>query len=176
MYRAVAPTIYSDPVPCRSISVAGPPPERISDVYLLPTPRRPRAAQATTIAPRWQTLWRQHGPFGGTLARIFGPRIWRGRRTPLAGKSCTGQATVSRFSTRSRQSLDKGSSCSKSCWPAYTSIQCALFLFQALSFHLFTVFTVQLYMVLTFTSYCHLDNFSRYWHCYKLNHVSLQSS
>ena len=39
--------------------------------------------QATTIAPRWQTLWRQHGPFGGTLARMFGPRIWRGRRTPL---------------------------------------------------------------------------------------------
>ena len=35
------------------------------------------------IAPRWQTRWRQHGPFGGTLARIFGPRIWRGRRTPL---------------------------------------------------------------------------------------------
>ena len=48
-----------------------------------PTPRRQRAAQATTIAPRWKTLWRQHGSFGGTLARIFGPRIWRGRRTPL---------------------------------------------------------------------------------------------
>ena len=44
-----------------------------------------RAAQATTIAPspRWQTLWRRHGPFGGTLARIFGPWIWRGRRTQL---------------------------------------------------------------------------------------------
>ena len=37
-----------------------------------------------TIAPRWQTLWHQHGPFGGTLARIFGPRIWHRRRTPLA--------------------------------------------------------------------------------------------
>ena len=46
-------------------------------------PRRQRAAQATTIAPRWQTLWHQHGPFGGTLARTFGPWIWRGRRTPL---------------------------------------------------------------------------------------------
>ena len=57
-------------------------------LYILPTPRRQRAAQATTIAPRWQTLWRQHGPFGGTLARIFGPRIWRGRRTPL-GLLCT---------------------------------------------------------------------------------------
>ena len=33
------------------------------------------------MAPRWQILWRQHGPFGGTLARIFGPQIWRGRRT-----------------------------------------------------------------------------------------------
>ena len=43
----------------------------------------PRAAQATTIAPRWQTLWRRHGPFGGTLACIFGLRIWRGRRTPV---------------------------------------------------------------------------------------------
>ena len=51
----------------------GSPSERISDVYTLPTPRRQRAAQATTIAPRWQTLWRQHGPFGGTLARIFWP-------------------------------------------------------------------------------------------------------
>ena len=61
----------------------GPPSERISDVYILPMPRRQHAAQATTITPRWQTLWRQHGPFGGTLARIFGPRIWRGRRTPL---------------------------------------------------------------------------------------------
>ena len=59
------------------------PSERISDVYILPTPRPQRAAQATTIAPRWQTLWRQHGPFGGTLACIFGPRIWRGRQTPL---------------------------------------------------------------------------------------------
>ena len=66
----------------RTSNHSGPPSERISDVYILPTPRRPRAAQATTIAPRWQTLWRQHGPFGGTLARIFGPRIWRGRRTP----------------------------------------------------------------------------------------------
>ena len=46
--------------------------------------RRQRAAPATTIAPRWQTLWRQHGPFG-TLARIFGPRISRGRRTPFGG-------------------------------------------------------------------------------------------
>ena len=63
------------------------PSERISDVYILPTPRRQRAAQATTIAPRWQTLWRQHGPFVGTLARIFGPRIWRGRRTPLKTKA-----------------------------------------------------------------------------------------
>ena len=88
MYRAVAPTIYSDPAWCRIISVA---------------PRR-----------------------------------------ELAGKSCTGQATVLRVSTLSRQSLDKGSSWSKSCWSAYTSIQCALFLFQALSFQLFTVFTVQL--------------------------------
>ena len=61
-------------------------------IYILPTPRRQRAAQATTIAPRWQTLWCQHGPFGGTLSRIFGPRIWRGRRTPFikahAGVCC----------------------------------------------------------------------------------------
>ena len=62
---------------------SGLPSELISDVYILPTPRRQRAAQATTIAPRWQTLRRQHGRFGGTLARIFGPRIWRGRRTPF---------------------------------------------------------------------------------------------
>ena len=61
----------------------GPPSERISDVYILPTPRHQRAAQAMTIAPRWQTLWRQHSPFGGTLARTFGPRIWRGRQTPF---------------------------------------------------------------------------------------------
>ena len=67
----------------------GPPSELISDVYILPTPRRPRAAQATTIAPRWQTVWRQHGPFGGTLARIFGPRIWRGRRTPVSAHAWT---------------------------------------------------------------------------------------
>ena len=55
-------------------------------------PRRQHAAQATTIAPRWQTLWHQHGPFGGTLARIFGSRIWRERQTPLktteAGVHC----------------------------------------------------------------------------------------
>ena len=62
----------------------GPLSERISSVYVLPTPRRQRAAQATTIAPRWQTLWCWHGPFGasGTLARIFGPRISHRRRTP----------------------------------------------------------------------------------------------
>ena len=49
--------------------------------------RRQRAAQAMTIAPRWQTLWRQHGPFGGTLAGIFGPRIWHGWRTPFQAKA-----------------------------------------------------------------------------------------
>ena len=92
----------------------GPPSDRISDVYTLPTPRRQRAAQATTIAPRWQTLWRQHGSFGGTLARIFGPRIWRGRRTPLwrtrnqrrttAKNSTTTPMTQGFLSTRTKRS------------------------------------------------------------------------
>ena len=89
--------------PCRVSRLRGPflkdpigPAVRADFRHLYPAnAKTQRAAQATTIAPRWQTLWRQHGPFGGTLARIFGPRFWRGRRTPfITNRYCIGNATI----------------------------------------------------------------------------------